>query len=46
MWWDVYLNGRWVNSVWYTKDCDKWWVKNGLVNHDGYPSNIRVFCVR
>ena len=43
MFWDVYLNGRKIDSVWYDKNCNKWYVKHTLINHDGYPSNIKVY---
>lgn len=43
MFWNVYLNGRLIDSVWYQKGCDKWYVKHGLVNHDGYHPNIEVY---
>ena len=46
MFWNVYLNGRLIDSVWYTKDCDKWYVKHGLINHDGYNPNIKVYKAR
>ena len=40
--WDVYLNGKIINTVFYDKKCDKQYVKDGLINHDGYPPNIKV----
>ena len=40
--WNVYLNGRLIDTVFYDADCDHWYVKNGLINHDGYNSAIIV----
>jgi hypothetical protein len=42
MFWNVYLNGRIIDSVFYDKDCDAWYVKRTLVNHDGYNPGIIV----
>lgn len=41
-WWNVYRNGRLIDSVPYDDDCDKEYVKTGLINHDGYPADIEV----
>lgn len=41
--WNVYLNGRLIDTVFYDKDCDQSYVRNGLINHDGYDSRIKVF---
>lgn len=40
--WNVYLNGKLIDSVYYTKDCDAEYVRNSLINHDGYNSNIKI----
>ena len=40
--WDVILNGKVVDTVWYTKDCDADYVRRSLVDHDGYDTNITV----
>ena len=40
--WDVYLHGKLIDSVFYDADCDKDYVLDGLVNHDGYDPNIEV----
>lgn len=40
--WDVYLNGRLIDTVFYDADCDADYVRRGLVNHDGYDSGITV----
>jgi len=40
--WDVWLNGRCVNTVWFNPDCDADYVRDSLVNHDGYDPDIEV----
>lgn len=47
--WDVYrphknLSDRWVfwDTVYFTPYCDEKYVKDSLVNHDGYPCDIKV----
>ena len=40
--WDVYLNGKWIDTVFYTSDCDIWYVKQTLIDHDGYHPDIVV----
>lgn len=40
--WNVYLKGRLINTVFYDKYCDRDYVKNSLVNHDGYSQKIYV----
>lgn len=40
--WNVYLNGKWIDTVFYTPDCDREYVKSSLVNHDGYNPNITL----
>ena len=40
--WNVFLNGTWVDGVWYDDNCDAEYVKNSLINHDGYESGIEV----
>lgn len=40
--WNVYFSGKLFDTVWFTTDCDKGYVYNSLVNHDGYPADIRV----
>lgn len=44
--WDVYNAWGWVTRVYYDSDMSAQDVKQGLVQHDGYPSNIRVEKVR
>lgn len=40
--WDVYLHGRWIDTVFYDTNVDAWSVKDELVGHDGYDSGIKV----
>jgi hypothetical protein len=40
--WNVYLNGRLVDTVWFDEDCDADYVLRALVEHDGYDPRIRV----
>lgn len=42
MMWNVYRRGKLVDSVWYTKDCDVEYVRQSLINHDGYQPDIHV----
>jgi len=39
----VLLQGEEIDTVFFNKGCDLDYVKESLVNHDGYPSNIEVF---
>ena len=38
---------RWecVDEVYFTPDCDAQYVRNSLINHDGYPHGIKVVLV-
>jgi len=40
--WNVYLNGKLIDSVFYNTNCDADYVKNSLINHDGYDTRISV----
>jgi hypothetical protein len=40
--WNVYLNGKLIDTVWYTKECDQEYVRTSLINHDGYDPQIIV----
>lgn len=40
--WNVYLHGKWIDTVFFTKDCDADYVYRALVDHDGYNSGIKV----
>ena len=41
--WDVFdpLNKK-IDTVFFNPDLNKEWVKDSLVNHDGYDANITV----
>ena len=40
--WNVYLNGKEIDTVFYTKECDAEYVRASLINHDGYDTRIVV----
>jgi hypothetical protein len=40
--WTVSLNGGYVDTVFFDSVCDKEWVLDSLINHDGYNINIEV----
>jgi hypothetical protein len=40
--WNVYLNGKLIDSVPYTEDCDHDYVLRGLIDHDGYNPGITI----
>jgi hypothetical protein len=40
--WDVYLNNKKIDSVFFDKDLKSDYVKDSLINHDGYDFNINV----
>ena len=40
--WDVILNGKVIDTVWFTKDCDADYVRRSLIGHDGYDYRITV----
>jgi len=41
--WNVYLNNRLIDRVFYMENCDREYIRNGLINHDGYDPRIKVF---
>ena len=44
--WDVYLGSKLIDTVFYDKGCNRDYVRDGLINHDGYDSRIRIVKVR
>lgn len=40
--WNVYLFGNWIDTVYFTLDCDVEYIRSSLINHDGYDSRIQV----
>lgn len=40
--WNVILNGRVIDTVWYTPNCDADYVRRSLINHDGHDAGITV----
>lgn len=41
--WNVFLNDEIIDSVPYNGDCSQSYVRRGLINHDGYDPEIKVF---
>jgi len=40
--WNVYLRGKLIDTVYYDPDCDADYVRDGLINHDGYDPGIKI----
>lgn len=40
--WDVFLDGKKIDTVFCTPDCDADYVRRSLIDHDGYDSRIEV----
>ena len=40
--WNVYLKGKLIDRVWFLDICDARYVRDSLVNHDGYDYRITV----
>lgn len=40
--WNVYLNHKKIDTVFYDKDISKDEVKQSLIEHDGYDPNITI----
>lgn len=40
--WNVYLNGKKIDTVFFDSYCDADYVKRALVDHDGYHPGIKV----
>ncbi len=40
--WNVFRNGKLIDRVFFTKNCDQKYVRDSLINHDGYPVDIVV----
>lgn len=41
--WVVYLGDRPINTVYFTIDCDREYVRKSLIEHDGMHPNIQVY---
>ncbi len=39
---NVYLNGKLIDTVFFNKTCDSQYVKDSLISHDGYDYRIIV----
>lgn len=40
--WAVIRGRRIIDWVYFRPECDAEYVRNSLINHDGYPADIRV----
>lgn len=40
--WNVYLDGRWIDTVFYSSKATRDYVLDSLVDHDGYDPEITV----
>lgn len=40
--WNVFCKGKWIDRVWFIDVCDETYVRESLINHDGYNPAIRV----
>lgn len=40
--WDVRLDGRILDTVFFGESCEKSYVYNSLVDHDGYHPSIEI----
>lgn len=40
--WNIYLRGKWIDTVFYDEDCDYDYVLRSLINHDGYSPSILI----
>ena len=39
---DVYLNGKVIDTVFFDNNCDSEYVRTSLIDHDGYNHRIEV----
>jgi hypothetical protein len=42
MFWNVYHKGKLIDTVCFNDDCGKDYVRESLINHDNYPSDIII----
>ena len=40
--WNVFLGRKLIDRVWFLAICDAEYVRDSLINHDGYHPAIRV----
>lgn len=40
--WDVILNGKVIDTVWFQTICDAEYIRRSLIDHDGYDPRIKV----
>ena len=44
--WNIYHRGRLIETVFYTEECSAEYVKDSMIDHDGFPPGIEVRRVR
>ena len=40
--WNVFLNGKLIDTVFFDRNCERDYVQRCLINHDGYDHKISV----
>lgn len=43
--WEVYEDYDYIDTVYFDDGCDKEYVREQLIEHDGYPNNITLSCI-
>jgi hypothetical protein len=41
--WDAFLNGKYIDTVFFSESFDHEYVKKSLVEHDGMNPDIKVY---
>jgi hypothetical protein len=42
----IYLHGKHIETVFYDDDCNKNYILNGLINHDGFNPEIKIKIIK
>lgn len=40
--WNIYLGNDLIDTVFFSDNCDHDYIKDSLINHDGYDSRIEL----
>lgn len=43
--WEIHLNGKHLDTVFFDNNCDRHYVYDSLVNHDNFSPNIKIYKV-
>lgn len=43
--WEVYEDNAYYDTVYFDINCDKEYVREQLIEHDGYPDNITLVLI-